>query len=771
MTAERRRVKRGERVGDRPARNHRLVCAAASIAAALLASLLATPQRATASVAIGPEEIVVEAGRASAVIARAPFNLSFRNSAGDVVLAEVPNQPAFALPPGDARLAGEPAGPALYAPLSFLVGRSQPATFTEYLDSGDLRSVEESGTEYSATEVLAAEARGEGVALTVSTDDPAGRTLSVDVAPQGPGAIKVSATPSEPAGVGAMADSFVSSPSEAFHGFGGEHNSLDQHGQSLYDWVDQENVGTGASEERDLVPDGPHAAYYAQASFVSNRDYGFLLDGSALSTWRLDDEEPQAWQTETASPALEYVVAPGSMTHAISTLTAITGRQRVPPAWLGPMFDQEVEFGMTAPEYEKRTEYDLEKIVSTKLPVSAFRVEGWVYLNPAFRERLYAELKANGIRPLVYFRPFAGDEDSGETSKALYEFALAHHLFATQQSGEPFLFTSNYGHPAGLIDFTNPAAVAWWRERVFDALEEGAEGFMLDFGEQVQPGMHFMDGTSAEVMHNLYPVPYDHITRTVVDEFEASHPGRQIIFFTRAGFSGEPGSAAYESFNFPGDETTDWTQSSGLASLTRDMLNRAIGGAYGYSTDIGGYYDAGRPLTTRELFLRWAEWAALSPVFRLHGAAFGEHAPWSSHIHALVLYKQLTNLHISAEPLIASLWQEADETGIPVTRPLYLDYPDDPQAAAQDQEWLLGANVLVAPVVEQEATSRSVYLPDGCWRDPETGLQVTGPRTEQVAATVSQLPFFFRCGTAPFKPPGRFGKMLRGAPGPGSGAR
>jgi sulfoquinovosidase len=734
---------------------------AAFLAGGLLASLLAAVP-AAASVRIGRGEITVETGGASAVIERAPFGMSFRNSAGQIVLAEVPNDRSFTLPASEARLASEPAGPALYAPLSLLVGRSQPQTFTEGVFNGDLESVEESGTEYSAQSVLSAKTCAGGVTLEVSTDDPDGRILTVDVVPHGAGAIKVSAIPSKPTGVGAMADSFASSPTEAFHGFGGEHNALDQHGQSFYGWVDQENIGTGSPEATDLVPDGPHGAYYVQSSFVSDRGYGFLLDGTALSTWRLDHENPEAWQTEVAAPALEYVVAPGSMPQALGTVTAITGRQRVPPSWLGPMFDQEVELGMTAPEYEQRTEYDLEKIISTDLPVTAFRVEGWVYLNPTFRERLYAELKAHGIRPLVYFRPFAGDENTGETSKALYEFALAHNLFATRQNGEPFLFKSGYGNPAGLIDFTNPAAVQWWRERIFAALEEGAEGFMLDFGEQVQPGMHFMDGTSAEAMHNLYPVLYDHITREVVEEFEASHPGRQIVFFTRAGFSGEPGSSAYESFNFPGDETTDWSQSSGLASLTRDMLNRAIGGAYGYSTDIGGYFDVTSPPTTRELFLRWAEWAALSPVFRLHGALLTEHTPWSKHIDAASLYKSLSRLHVSAEPLIASLWKEADETGMPVTRPLYLAYPEDAQAESQDQEWLLGPDVLVAPVVEQQATSREIYFPEGCWRDPETGVQVTGPQTEAVAASLDQLPFFFKCETTPFTPPGRFGKSLKG---------
>ncbi len=132
-------------------------------------------------------------------------------------------------------------------------------------------------------------------------------------------------------------------------------------------------------------------------------------------------------------------------------------------------------------------------------------------------------------------------------------------------------------------------------------------------------------------MHNEYPVLYARATRQELTRYARSHPGpRRLFFFTRAGYSGLPGSAAYEGGNFPGDETTDFSHASGLASLTSDMLGRAVDGAYGYGTDIGGYYDLTTPPTTKELFLRWAEWAALSPVFRLHGSGLhGTHTPWS----------------------------------------------------------------------------------------------------------------------------------------------
>jgi alpha-D-xyloside xylohydrolase len=227
-----------------------------------------------------------------------------------------------------------------------------------------------------------------------------------------------------------------------------------------------------------------------------------------------------------------------------------------------------------------------------------------------------------------------------------------------------------------------------------------------------------------------------------------------LWFFNRAGYSGLPGSAAYEGGNFPGDESTDWSQAAGLASSTPDMLNRGIGGAYGFATDIGGYFDYTTPPTTKELFLRWAEWSALSPIFRLHGSGrAGTHTPWSFDRQTVGAYRALSLLHERAAPLILRLWHRAEKTGMPPTRPLWLEFPRDRRAAAQQQEWALGDNVLVAPVVTHGARSRSVYFPAGCWRQPQTGLTKCGPAAARIAAPLTQLPYFFRCGTNPFRAP------------------
>src|SRR5262249_13153249 len=381
--------------------------------------------------------------------------------------------------------------------------------------------------------------------------------------------------------------------------------------------------------------------------------------------------------------------------------------------------------------------------------LTAYRIEGWgfpggndgfflhSYTSPAEQAEVIAALRARGIHPLVYLRPWM----------MVNSAAVANGWVATHADGSPYFTTGTSGQPIALLDFTNRAAVSFWQQEVRKAFDLGADGFMQDFGEEVLADMHFHDGETGATMHNRYLVLYAKATRDAIRRYERKHPKRRLWFFTRAGYTGRPGSAAYESATFPGDETTDWTPSSGLASSTPDMLNRAVGGAYGFGTDIGGYFDLTTPPTTKELFIRWAEWAALSPVFRLHGAGpTGTHTPWSFDPETVQIYIQLSNLHLRAVPLILRLWKKAARKGIPPTRPLWLAYPGDPAARAQDQEWLLGSNLLVAPVVEQGATARSVYFPRGCWSDARTGQRFRGPVSATVPAPLEVLPYFLRCG-------------------------
>src|SRR4051812_38441150 len=702
-------------------------------------------------------------GAGRVVVAPDPLRISFLDPAGHTALRQIsPAGGIGVVPPVPENQFGTQTAPppALYAPFPFLVGTHKVSQTPSYQWQGTLQNVTEAGTLYAATKVVSAARAGNGLHLTLATSDPTGRMLDVTIAPRGRG-FEVRARPVPAAGVAAMGDAFSSSSKEAFHGFGGRHDSVDARGTEFFTSLQQENVSSGSanaltatsqpSRDRYMFPNGPYATYYAQSQFVSNAGYGFWLDRDEIARWRMASDRPDAWHVEVAAPAIDYVVAPGRLTRAIGSLTALTGRQPAPASWAlgGTILDRLVKFPSDdATQHQAEIASDLANMKKFGVKPSAYRLEGWAKLPPDVLAKDIHALRRRGIHPMVYFRGFVGKDKTGTDDPKYYDEAVSRGYVATHADGSPYVFTSNFNSDGAVIDFTNPAAVAWWQGRIRAALRMGADGFMQDFGEQVMDDMHFHDGSTGAQMHNRFPILFHRATAEAVAAFRRSHPHRQIWWFTRSGYSG---SAGFEPGNFPGDETTDWTRSSGLASQTTDMLNRAVGGAFGFTTDIGGYFDVGPyQATTKELFVRWAEWAALSPFFRIHGSVLaGTHTPWSYDAEALGIYKRMAALHRRARPLLLELWRAARKSGIPPTRPLWLQFPGDSRAAVRDQEWALGPDLIVAPVVTEGATTRAVYLPRGCWRGGGLRGRVRGPAQRTVKAPLGTLPYFVRCKRSP----------------------
>ena len=739
--------------------------AASALALALVPlSALATPAQG-AAVADAAEPLVVDAGGARVVVEQSPFRLSVTDGDGQTVLQEVAHAATDSIaevPPvgGDPLATGgdNQSTTTLYSPLAFLVGEESLTQEPDGEWISNLTTGTRAGTWYAAQDVESVENDGDDLVLTLSTNDPSGRTLEVRVGAQGEDAVRVQvhAVPSE--GVAMLGDSFDTPAdpdgTDGFFGFGGRHDRLDQRGRVLSSYVNQENLDiTGAGTT--MFPNGPAAAYYPQAMFYTTR-YGFLAPQPQLTRFKLAVDRPDAWNVTASAADLDYVVAPGDPARSVQTLTALNGRQIAPPSWaLGPMMDRLVlNDGETYQHYQANLVRDVHNIDRHHLPLTGYRIEGWgfpdstdnhglalhTWVHGPQQARMIHQLRKRGIHALAYLRPWL--EPGSAPVKAGYAVTTA--------AGKPYYVVGSSNRRFALVDFTNPDAVAWWQEQVTAVLDLGFDGFMQDYGEQVLFDMHFADGTTGLDRHNDYLTLYAQATRGGLTSYEAAHPARHLWVFTRAGFSGIAGSAAYENANFPGDETTDWSRTSGLPSLTTDMLSRAVGGAYGYTTDIGGYFDYTSPPTTKQLFIRWAEWAALSPFFRLHGSGKnGTHAPWSYDKQTMHIYQHFSRLHLRAGTLLEELWTEAGETGAPPTRPLWWQDPDDRAGWHQDQEWLLGSDLLVAPVVKKGAVKRTAYLPEGCWRLHGRGTSYDGGASVTVDAPLGSLPWFSRCDTTP----------------------
>ncbi|MFL5845169.1 MAG: hypothetical protein ACJ762_10785, partial [Solirubrobacteraceae bacterium] len=309
------------------------------LACAIAIATAALPATAEARTGISPDRIVVATKAGSATVTRNPFGIAFADRRGRTLLAETPAAGQGVLPvvpvPDPIPLGQDTQKrPTLYAPLQFVVGASRDVQHPAEQWEGNELSGTEAGVMFSAVAVTDAKPADGGVKLTVSTTDPSGRHLIVTIAPSGNG-FRVNARPDPPDGVATMGDSFRAATGEAFHGFGGRHNSLDQSGQDFYNWIEQENLGAGEADpaiapsptsggEGYLFPDGATAAYWVQSQFVSSNGYGFLLDRDEISRWRMASDRPDAWQVNAAAPALDYLVVPaGDAAKAVAGLTAI----------------------------------------------------------------------------------------------------------------------------------------------------------------------------------------------------------------------------------------------------------------------------------------------------------------------------------------------------------------------------------------------------------------------------------------------------------------
>jgi alpha-glucosidase len=743
----------------------------------LLCLLLTLPLHAAPGVA-QEADLVVRLGNGTTLgVERAPFRLVLRDAAGREQVASVPGvEGAPVRVPGvDGPTPVEPLG-ALggFPALGFVVGAGTGASWPLPLYTGNRIFGAEAGALVSLVEVVEARVVPRGLDLSVRTDAPSLGPATVSVRALPGGGVRLEVEP--PAGVTPTSSVFsLTTPQdEGLYGLGARKDAFDQRGLLRNVWVEEQNASDERVEPASCqslgcdytFPNGAQAAYLVQPSAHGSRGWTAWVDQTELSRVDLAASRPDVLRWGVAAPRLVLSLAGGGLEASAVAHTADVGRAPAPPAWVyEPWVDAINEGeGEAAPNGGgftggARVRDDLLAIVEQSrakgLPVGVLGVEGWQVVPDG--PELFARLRREGYRLSAYWNPFHSPGNDA------YDEAARRDLFIEDPTGQPYAFVNNRGARTYAVDWTKPGAQPWWDEQLARSMELGFEGWMHDFGEFVTEGMRFADGTPPEVMHNRYPVLLHEASARAAERFAAVEPGFQPFFYVRSGFDGVQRSSGAV---FPGDETTDWSQGSGLPSVIPTMLNLALGGFPTFTTDVGGYFDFVAPRTTPELLARWGQLAALTPVMRVHDSTQKTSLyPHDLEGAPLDAYRRYARLKVRLAPLVDRLTREAAAgRGIGPVRPLVLA---DPALRSVDDAWLLGEDLLVAPVLTAGATSRSVALPAGArWQPVRVGpsgqlvpvdAPVNGGQRVEVPVTLADIPLFTRVTAAggPPLPPER----------------
>ncbi len=548
---------------------------------------------------------------------------------------------------------------------------------------------------------------------------------------------------------------------ERFHGFGEQFSATDMKGRLVPIWVQEQGIGRGLepiTEYLDGFSPGTAGDWFTTYShvpaFLTNRGRAMVFQNSEYMEFDLREEEHaevMAFSNELRAQVL-FGTTP---LEQVEALTEITGRMDPLPEWT--QWGAIVRSWGGSDEARRR----VAELKAAGASVTALWIEDWagVRVTP-FGTRMWwnwevdadlypdwpdlvSELKEEGVRVLIYLNPFLADAATKENkTRNLYAEAKEAGLLVKTTDGELFGVDQG-GFEAGLLDLSKPQAVAFMRALMDAQLALGVSGWMADFGEALPYDAVLASGEDPRTWHNEYPRAWAQVSREAA---EAAGRWDDVLFFSRSGNLKSPGTT--RAF-WVGDQMVSWDAFDGLKTVVPAMTSSGLSGWSLQHSDTGGFTSVSlgpvKHVRTPELFKRWAELNTYTPLLRTHSTNLPDKNPqYDVDADTLAHFAARTRDFAAMADYRKGLMDEAKEHGWPVVRHLLLHYPEHEEAWEADQQFLLGEDMLVAPVVEEGAATRTLWLPPGRWTHQPTGELHEGPATITVDAPLGAPPVFRR---------------------------
>ncbi|MBX3080262.1 MAG: alpha-xylosidase [Anaerolineae bacterium] len=486
---------------------------------------------------------------------------------------------------------------------------------------------------------------------------------------------------------------------ETIYGLGERFGPFVKNGQMIDSW--NEDGGTNSEY-----------AYKSIPFYLTSQGYGVLVNHPGKVAFEVGSHHVSRVQFSVGGHSLDYYIFGGpTAKDALDQYTALSGRPATLPDW---SFGLWLTTSFTTNYDEETILANIDHMEELGIPIRVFHFDCfWMreltWCSFLWDKRMFPDpagmlrkLRDKGIKVCMWINPYIAEPSP------LFAEGQQHGYLLHDRDGN--VYQVDHWQPGlAFVDFTNPAARAWYAGKLKDLLDMGVDAFKTDFGERIPTEVRYYDDSDPERMHNYYTYLYN---QTVFELLETVKGQGQAVLFAR---SATVGNQKYP-VHWGGDNSSTYES---MAETLRGGLSLGLSG-YGYwSHDISGFNGT----ATADLYKRWVAFGLLSSHSRLHGNT-SVRMPWlfdDESVDVLRFFNQLKN---QLMPYLRAVAKEAHDHGWPILRAMTLEFPDDLTCRTIDMQYMLGSALLVAPVFSPRGEV-NYYLPAGEWRNLFTGEVTT----------------------------------------------
>ncbi|MDP3462767.1 MAG: glycoside hydrolase family 31 protein [Bacteroidales bacterium] len=492
----------------------------------------------------------------------------------------------------------------------------------------------------------------------------------------------------------------------------------------------------------------PHYGYelgaknlnYSLPVMMSSNQYLMLIDNPQKAYLDFDSKNDGVFEFGAiGGPFRYYLIVAKDYPGLLQKYGRLTGFQPMPPLWaLGNLQSR------MAYRSQQETVEIVNRMIDEDFPIDAVIIDfywfgdsilghvgrlDWFWKNWPDPKAMIADFRTKGVKTILITEPYIID--------TLANFRIASDLgiLAKDSLGNTHVNREFYFGDAGLIDMFNPAAGDWFWEKYVTQIDNGVAGWWGDLGE---PESHPSDivhvAGKADEVHNIF-AHYWH--KMLFNKYREHYPETRLFNLNRSGFAG---SQRYSIFPWTGDVSRSW---GGLQAQLPAMLHMSMSGLSYIHADAGGF---ALGIKDEELYTRWLQFAAFSPILRPHGSGIPSEPIFFNDTTKRIVRKFM-KLRYELLPYLYTMSWENSVSGLPLVKPLFFYHPDDPRLGDYDQAYYFGKDLLVAPVIIKGQQLMELPLPRGRWYDIWSGIAVRGGASLKIKINPETIPIFARAGS------------------------